>query len=598
MLTCVQLVLSAPLTVASTYTLTVSNISDCSGNALSPATISFSYYIPQQYDVTINEIMADPDPVVNTLPDYEYIELYNKTAFPININNWTLTVGTNTKVLPDVFIPADSFLVLTSTTGLPNFPSGINVVAVTSFPALTNTGASISIKNAAGAAISSVSYTDDWYQDDAKKDGGYSIEQIDPSNPCAGMGNWRASNDANGGTPGYKNSVYGSNPDVSAPDVVRVSVISTDTIQLYFNEAIDSSSMLSTSVYSIDNSIGTPSSVIPVGPDFKSVRLVLSTPLSNGIIYTITVAHTIMDCVGNVLSADDHARFAIPQPVAANDIVINEVLFNPFNSEPDFVEIYNRSGKVMDLKDLMISQYDTTISTLPLLDVQAITAEGFLIFPGEYIVLSENGNAIRSRYATSNPEGFFDVADMITMDDGAGTVCLSTATDIIDRFKYTDDMHFALLNDKEGVSLERIDFERSSMDLTNWHSAAASVGYATPGYKNSQYNDAGETGNAIEITPEIFSPDEDGTNDVVNINYHFDTPGFVANVTVYDSRGRMIRRLVKNEYLGINGTFSWDGISDENEKGRIGIYIFYIEVFDLEGNVKKFKKTCVLASKL
>jgi hypothetical protein len=184
------------------------------------------------------------------------------------------------------------------------------------------------------------------------------------------------------------------------------------------------------------------------------------------------------------------------------------------------------------------------------------------------------------------------------MNIDAGTVCLSTTTDVIDHLVYYENMHFALLNSTKGVSLERIDFNRPTNDRTNWHSAAKDVGYATPAYKNSQYLDAGETESPIAITPELFSPDEDGYNDVVNINYHFDQPGFVANITIYDSKGRLVKYLVRNELLGTSGTFSWDGISEEKEKARIGIYIVFVEVFDLSGNVKKYKKTCVVAGKL
>jgi hypothetical protein len=150
------------------------------------------------------------------------------------------------------------------------------------------------------------------------------------------------------------------------------------------------------------------------------------------------------------------------------------------------------------------------------------------------------------------------------------------------------------------VSLERIDFNRTTQDFTNWHSAAEDIGFATPGYKNSQFNDAGETtiDNAIEITPEIFSPDEDGINDVTNINYNFETPGFIANITIYDSKGRIVKYLVRNELLGIKGTYSWDGINEEREKSRIGIYIVYVEVYNLSGKVKHYKKSCVLGGKL
>ena len=595
-LTCVNLVLGTSLMSDSTYTLTLTNLSDCSGNILTPAIATFSYYVVKPFDIVINEIMADPDPVVTILPNYEYVELYNKTAFPINLNNWKFSAGTNTKILPSLIIPADSFIVLTSALGLAGMPAGINVFALISFPALTNTGQTLTLKSPQGTVISTVAYTDSWYQDAAKKDGGYSLEQIDPTNPCAGMNNWRASNNVNGGTPGVQNSIYASNPDITPPQVLRVGVIAVDTIQLYFNETLDSASMTNFAIYTINNSIGNPTQVKVISPNFKSVKLTLATPLLVGTIYTITVNNIITDCVGNALGTDNTARFAIPESALPNDIVINEILFNPKSPGFDFVEIYNRSNKVIDLKTLMISEYDTITNTI--LSPQTTSTDGYLIFPQEYIVLSENGAFVKTQFTTTNPEGFLDVINLPTMNDALGTVCLSASGVIIDNLKYYDNMHFGLLTVLDGISLERINFDRPTQDRTNWHSAAEAVGFATPAYKNSQYSDAGETDNAIEITPEIFSPDEDGMNDVVNINYHFNTPGFTANVIVYDSKGRIVKHLIQNELLGVKGTFSWDGINDDREKARIGIYIFYFEVFDLSGNVKHYKKTCVLAGKL
>ncbi|MFL5765062.1 MAG: lamin tail domain-containing protein [Bacteroidia bacterium] len=595
-LTCVDLVLSTALSTSATYTLSITSTGDCSGNPLTPASTSFSFYNVQPYDIVINEIMADPDPVVTILPDYEYVELYNRTAFPVNLNNWTFAAGTNVKVLPSLIVPADSFIVLTSLSGLAGMPSGINAYALASFPALTNTGQILTLRSPQGNVISTVSYTDDWYQDAAKKDGGWSLEQIDPANPCAGMSNWHASNSSNGGTPGFRNSVYAANPDHTPPQVVRVSVVANDTIQVYFNEPLDSASMLAAAIYTIDNGIGNPTFVNVIGPDFKSVRLALGSSLAVGTIYTITVNNAITDCVGNALGTDNSAKFAIPEQAMPGDIVINEILFDPRTPGVDFVEIYNRSGKVIDLKTMTLSQYDTVTNTI--ISPETISADGYLIFPGDYIVLSENGAVVRSQYSTPNPEGFIDMDNLPSMNIDKGTVCLSTSTDIIDNFKYYADMQFGLLTDTKGISLERIDFDRPTQDRTNWHSAAEAVGFATPAYKNSQYNDAGETESAIEITPEVFSPDEDGMNDVVNINYHFDTPGFTGNLTIYDSKGRVVKLLVRNELLGIKGTFSWDGIDDNREKARIGIYVIYFEVFDLNGNVKRYKKTCVLGGKL
>lgn len=594
-LTCVYLTLSSPVVSGTTYTLTLSNINDCSGNALTPSSTTFSPYAVQPFDIVINEIMADPDPVVGTLPNAEYLELHNRTAFSVNLSNWTLVIGTTVKTLPNVNIAADSFLVITSTAALPDFGTTIAVADLSSL-SLPNTGQTVTLKSPQGAVISTVSYDDSWYQNTTKATGGWSLEQIDPANPCAGASNWIASVNSNGGTPGVTNSVDALNPDNVPPKAVRVSVIANDTIQLYFDEPLDSTTMLNASVYSIDNGVGSPTLVQLIAPDFKSVRLVIAGGLQTGIIYKITVNNTVSDCAGNLIGADNSARFAIPEPAMPNDVVINEVLSDPKTGGVDFVEIYNRSNKVIDLKTMTLSQYDTLNNTL--LSIEEIAPEGYLLFPQDYLVLSEDGAVVKSQYSTSNPLGFLDMANLPSLNISEGTVCLATNADIIDLFIYDAGMQFALLNSSKGVSLERIDFDRPTSDRTNWHSAAAAVGYATPAYKNSQYSDAGVTDNSIEITPEVFSPDEDGMNDVVNINYNFGTPGFVATITVYDSRGLLVKNLVRSELLGLSGTFSWDGISNDREKAKIGIYILFIEAFDLNGTVKQYKKTCVLGGKL
>ena len=100
------------------------------------------------------------------------------------------------------------------------------------------------------------------------------------------------------------------------------------------------------------------------------------------------------------------------------------------------------------------------------------------------------------------------------------------------------------------------------------------------------------------MTPEVFTPDNDGDKDYTFINYKFSETGYTINIRIYDANGREIRNLVRNELLGSEGKFQWDGVDNENQKARIGIYIVYMEVFNLSGKVKKFKKQVVLGAKL
>lgn len=593
---CVTLSLPTNLMNATNYTLTVSGITDCSGNAVAPNSFDFSNYKAKAQDIVINEIMPDPDPAIE-LPNIEYVEIKNRTNYNINLKNWSFSSTTSTKKIPDVILKPNGYIVLAGTGSDNVFYSnfGVHVTEIASFPSLLNDGTTIILRDSNNNVINSISYTSNWYNDNAKKDGGWSLEQIDVNNPCGGQSNWRASVHTNGGTPGIQNSIAAVNSDNTSPTLTRVIVISADTIALLFSEQIDSTTLLNPLNYIFDNGLTTPTYIKTISPDFKKVILKLSSSIQLGTIYTVTVLNGITDCVGNLL-INGSLPFALPELPVANDVVINEVLFDPNTGGYDFVELYNKSNKTINLKDLRIGSMDTLTSTLK--DTEIITEEGYLLFPESYVCITENVASVKQQYATMNPTNFLEVLDLPSMNTDEDVVTISDKNNVvIDNFKYNSKMHFPLLVSTKGVSLERIDFNRETNDKTNWNSAAESVGFATPAYKNSQYLQA-DGGSGVSISNPLFSPDNDGYNDVLNITYKLNEPGKAANVYIYDSKGRMIRHLIKNEQLAQDGTFSWNGVTDENEKAQIGIYIVYVELFNLSGKVNKYKMSCTLAGKL
>ena len=593
---CVTLSLSNKLINATNYTITIGGITDCSGNVLSPNTKTFSCYTAKPYDVVINELMPDPDPSIS-LPNEEYVELKNRTNFSINLKNWSFSSLTTSKKLPDITIAPNGYVVLVGSgvanPFLANF--GIVVYEVASFPSLLNDGTTLTLRDTNNVVVSSISYSSSWYNDVNKADGGWSLEQIDANNPCGGQSNWHASTHPNGGTPAYPNSVAATNPDNSSPTLDRVIVVTADTIALLFTEPLDSATLSNPMNYTFDNGLTAPTYVKAIAPEFKKVILKLSSPIQLGTIYNVTALSGISDCVGNAL-INGSLPFALPEAPAPNDVVINEILFDPNTGGVDFVELYNRSSKTINLKDLRIGSMDTLTSILK--DTEIITDEGYLLFPEKYVAISENGTSVKQQYLTPNPKGFLDVVDLPSMNTDDDVVTLSDANfNVIDNFKYTAKMHFPLLVNTKGVSLERIDFNRATDDRTNWNSAAEAVGFATPAYQNSQYLKA-DGGSGVSIPNPLFSPDNDGYNDVLNISYKLDEPGKAANVYIYDSKGRQVRYLIRNEQLAQDGTLSWNGINDDNEKAPIGIYIVYVELFNLSGKVNKYKLSCTLAGKL
>ncbi|MEO6289678.1 MAG: lamin tail domain-containing protein [Ginsengibacter sp.] len=586
----VHLFFGTAFTNAVIYTLTINRVNDLSGNTLNNGTAAFSFYAPQRYDVVLDEIMPDPAPQVG-LPNNEWIELRNTSSFAINLQGWKLADLTGQSgPMPNFILQPDSFVIVCTGSAVAALTPFGNVISVTNFPSLDNEGDLLSLFSADGKAIHAVQYTADWYQNQLKKDGGWTLEMIDTKNPCSGINNWKASNDAAGGTPGKINSVNGNNTDNTSPKLLRAFATSSTMITLVFDEPLDSLKAATVSSYTIDNGISVVS-VSGISPVFDKVNVLLGTPINVGTVYTISTS-SIIDCKGNTIGSNKSARFGLSQDADSFDIVINEILFNPKPQGVDYVELYNRSQKIIDLSHIYIANRN---STNVISSILKATTESNLLFPGDYIVLTTDPLAVKTQYITMNPDAFITLKSMPSYSDDIGNVVvLNNQGAIVDEVDYSDKWHFPLISNTEGVSLERIDYNGLSVQA-NFHSASTSAGYGTPGYKNSQYKLNETVQGEIKVTPDIFSPDNDGIDDFATINYNFPTPGYVANITVFDATGKPVRYLQRNSLSGINGYYRWDGLDDKNRKLPQGIYIIYTEIFNTAGKKKQFKNSIVLA---
>lgn len=574
------------------YTFTAVGITDCSGNIISNTGNSKFFGIgrpAKKFEVVINEIFPNPSGTP-FLPEKEFVELYNTTNQVLSLRFYRWSDLSTSTLLPDITIFPNEYIILCANADVSLFETYGRTFGLSSWPSLNNSGDVITLRDNQGNLIHQIAYTNNWYNDDDKRrQGGWTIEMIDPKNPCGEENNWRASVSSNRGTPGQINSVATSNTDTKGPELLAAFAISPDTALLRFNEILDSLSIYN-AIYQINNGINV-SSVIYKSP--KEVLLKLNPNLLPSTTYVINIQQ-INDCAGNAIDVGI-AFLILPEQGDPGDIIINEVLFNPRTGGSDFVEIYNRSNKDIDLRNWSLANIDKdTISNF-----RTITNDYRIIRPGNYVVLTKDTANIKKEYPRAESNTFLQMASLPAYNNTSGNVILITnKNEISDRFDYNEKMHFPLLNSVKGVSLERLDFYRPTNDETNWQSAAESAGFATPGFKNSQYLPSDFRGGEVTIDPQIFSPDNDGWQDVLNINYKFDQAGYVANLSIYDSNGRLVKQLMQNELLATSGTVSWNGINENNERATIGIYIIYFEVFDLNGKVLKFKKTCVLASKL
>lgn len=580
------------LTSGSTYTLVASGAEDPAGNAAASSNTDFSWFVPDEAlpgEVVITEILADPTPVVG-LPEAEYVEVLNtSTSKTFDLGGWTLSDGGTPAALPSVLLPPGTYAILTDDANAALFAGFGTVVPIASFPALNNDGDPLVLRDDNGQPIDTVTYALAWYNDAVKDDGGWSLERRDPTTPCSSAANWTASTDPQGGTPGAQNSVFAIVPDTQAPALLAAQVLAPDQVRLLFNEPMDVATLAAGS-YTLDPSVAVNAVVVETP---LAVRLDLAAALVTGQLYTVTVAD-VQDCPGNAIGAANTAALALPEAPAAGDVVINELLYDPRTGGSDFVELYNRSSKTLSLADLVLAnETDGQIgSPLP------VSTQPVLLLPGQYVVLTEDLPDLLNAYPQTVAERALQT-DLPSYNNGEGVVVLLAAGgDTLERFAYDDDLHFELLNDIEGVSLERVDPARPAEDRTNWHSAAELAGRATPGFLNSQYSEAPRPTAELTIEPAIFSPDNDGFQDLLTVSYRFEQAGFTGTLTVFDLAGRPVRELLNNALLGTEGAVSWDGIRDDGSKARIGPYVLVLEAYDLQGEVERIRRTVTLAHRL
>jgi hypothetical protein len=570
--------------------LKVNNLIDNEGAPLSGNDFDFTF-IPtaQSGDIVFNEIMADPSPVVQ-LPDAEYIELKSNCNFAINVKNWILEVNGKQKVLPGKMIEPGTYLIICGTRGSATWDSyGANVEVPGLL--LANDGFTLKLYSAEKLLIDSFSYKPALHRE-GFSDGGYSLERIDPLRSCGVYSNWETSTSEKGGTPGTENSGYRNNADNKPPTVSSVKVVNPSLLEVLVSE-IPGMSSITGNIFSYLPSIPAPDS-IRFNPALKKYFIYFPRgAIKNGVNYDLIINGLSDEC-GN-RSPVEHQEFWYYLP-RSGDLLISEVLFNPFPGGADFVEIYNHSGRKIKLDEVYLASRD---NFLTIKSQYALSAKPEILPDAAYAAFTSDSVVLMANYYSSCPACIFKMEKFpaYNIDEG-WVVLLNKAMEIIDEFHYRESMHHPLISDVKGISLERNSFSKPADDLSNWHSASKTVGFATPGYRNSANDVVPVTSRMVIVEPKIFSPNDDGFNDRLFIKLSPGEPDWMVNIRIYNENGVEIRRLANNTTIGSEDIIEWDGTKENHQKAGLGIYIIKVELFGLHGGTRQFKAACVLTDRL
>jgi hypothetical protein len=542
-------------------------------------------------DVTISEIMAAPAPAVG-LPEVSYIELYNRLEFPVPLNGWKMEYNATVGNIGAAVIPPHGYLILCTSAAVEDMRIFGNVTNVSYMSSLTKSGKTLQLKTNEGQLLSRMTYSDQWIRDEAKRAGGWSLEKIDVNNLSETAANWTASTDERGGTPGAQNAAQAHNPDTEAPFVTDLNMLDEQTLSLTFNELFDTTKALNTRCYTLDNGLGHPQQALITADYPQQVILQFASPFVQGVVYDLTVSTPFCDLAGNI---PDEASYVFGHLFAplSGDVVVNEVLFNPPPNGADFVEIYNLSDKIFDLRQMKLANRDKDNAVAAIQSV----AQPHYLYPHDYAVFTADLDAVRQFYSVPFPEKVAVLKALPSYPDAEGcVVLLSENEEVVDEFLYSEKMHSGFIDKPEGISLERVNPAVAAAERANWQSAAQDAGFATPTFRNSQFNDsAGDRVQTFSLRYTTFSPDGDGYQDVLFIDYNLPADGYEASLTVYDIQGRVVRSLGKNVWLGMSGALSWDGTRDNGQRALSGLFIVFIQCYDVRGNVSAYKLPCAIA---
>jgi hypothetical protein len=263
---------------------------------------------------------------------------------------------------------------------------------------------------------------------------------------------------------------------------------------------------------------------------------------------------------------------------------INEIKFLSGDKEPEWIELINLSDEKVLLKDWSLADLSDTVS---------IDSQIFLE-SGKFIVLSED---TLSEFYKLEIEKILILSKFPTLNDQEDEIILMDPTGSWkERVRY--EREWLEGEDFRLPSLERIHPLLYENKAENWGPCINQIG-ATPGQQNSIFSELTTEIREANVSPNPFSPNSDGLDDVTIISGQIPESSARIKVEVYDTRGRLIQTLKDNRFSGSHFNLVWDGRDRDGRIARIGIYIIYIQALnDRLGVLREMRTTVVLAQKL
>ncbi len=548
--------------------------------------------------VVINEVMYSP-----SSGNKEWFEIFNTGSTPVNLQNWkwrdaAASNPIRTITTQSIILEPNSFAIVCEDSNnikivYPNI-SGIIIQSI-GWNALNNTGnENVVLYRADMSTSDSLTYNNSW-----GGGSGISLERKDAFGLTNDQTNWGSCINPIGATPNKENSITQKTYDLA---LVRFTITPSSPMVgqdvnmefLIRNFGKNQASNFQLNIYKDMNldSIPLPNELIK-SQTFGILNS--NDSVSYSFIYNITDTN-MQQFIGKVIFPPDQDttnNMLVRRIYVGDRLVINEIMYDPLTISCEYVELFNPTMKVINISGWKFSEESSTTNLSDSLN--------YTVQPGGYIVIAKD-TTIYNRFEylrniSTNNRLIFNKSLSLN-NDGELVRILDGSGNEIEGFSYSPKWHNPNIPDKKGYSLERINPFLKGDDSRNWSSCTNTLG-GTPAMKNSIYTPVPISEAEITVSPNPFSPDGDGWEDFTIIKYKLKSTVSQVRMKIFDVNGRLMRTLMNNQPSGSEGEVIFNGLNDNGERLRLGIYIIFLEAVDSQGGVvETLKGIVVVATKL
>jgi hypothetical protein len=280
------------------------------------------------------------------------------------------------------------------------------------------------------------------------------------------------------------------------------------------------------------------------------------------------------------------STMVLPPPFAT--LVVTEVMFDPGERLGDYVEIYNAGVDTASLEGWMLADQvvDGHRDT-------AVIVGALRLLPGEFGVVSVDTNVRRMMDVDDRPRLAFVRRSFNIDASGDDVVLLTPSGFIADAVRVEASWHERSLPTRKGIALERLAADVVGTERASWASSGSLAG-GTPGRANSVDLGPAQYGGHVRCEPSPFSTVIGHRLHPCRVEFEHPFRHGLVSLTVYDTEGNVVRRMLNAVLAGRQGSGIWDGRNDDNLAVAPGPYFVRIEVVDASSSRTFTARTLVV----